>query len=1474
MYFISRFHVAGFGHKDAWYDGLTFDFRDRADDAGSPTHLILQAPNGTGKTSLLGAMFSVFEPDQNQFLPKLADPVRQFKGYLDPGGRPSLLAIELKTDGSSNTVVIGNVSALRDGASGEVSRHYFSYRADANGGMFDGRVSFDSLPGLTDAPGRLDGWDQWLAWLKTMRKRAAAHDWFQTDNQTDWNRNLTKNFSVDVALYRKMLQFSRVEGGVDKGFLSFKTQTDFLREFMALTLPEELLADALKLVHSESARMKAKPQREAERDAVIRLEAAFAGFAEQAAVLRAAEERHEAIDTRLRRLAAAMIEIHLQQRKRQNELDELVKEMNSRRTGAQRQIQRLDLNLDSVRETAFTMNAKMLAQNAEEMKRRRDEARRSRLANKAAQHVIGIELLEQRLGDVQAEIDRADAGLKNWRDEATRVGTRYACAVTVERKRLDLERGLLKQDLEHHEASIKNLESTRTELLERRTLLKTRADGLERELAALRGLALTLVREGWLASEDELAPDALARHQAAVAEAEAAFEAAETREQAARSRVEALQDAAAQARQTHQTAKKAVVAATELESTISRQGERLRALPGYALLGGAGDLLAASVASELLRVERDYHAKQIRTDADAARVKEAIEAIDRTRLAPPPPDTLVVAEHLRAAGITSAKPHLGYLAAVVPEREQATAVYLSDPARFAGVAIANPKELEAARRVRFDGLSLSTPVVVSAATNVAQAPATPDGFVVPPTRAATYHLDSAEAERQTLEGEYTRLVDESDQVMCSLKDLAALRKDLEEVRARAGGRTLADLRYATQEAEQLERTAASAKDRSETALADAKREREEADTARRAAAKRKQDLDRGSHRLTDYATRSEAARDQREDLAGIRLEQPQVEESFTKTTAELQEHRARADAVRERRGELNTEISALHQTLAGIAYKQDVTDTVLRECQLVPKPVADARSDYEEAVRLLDMEASQKTGPLREQEVSTKTAIRERRQEYNRHYGSLEPSEMDAFRQVDHDAEERRLATVEDSSDREREAFQSQKAVVDSGLEQLRNERRAKGRAQDSLETFDTVGAADKRVHELEIEIANQKKIEQTAAAQLHVHQSQLTALTPIVKALKDKIDRHKAEDLIRNAAGVVWIAQAEELAFGDLVGDEFAATYDANVDVLGEVQRARTESATRYGQFTALLGDPEITRSLKPLMIAGLTRNSYEEAAAEAEHLAHMLAARRMTIIEDLKELNADFTRIVREIERVADEASSALKKAGTKCVPDEIRVYGGQPILKLATDRLAVPQDVRFARLEGYLTRLVTTEQLPTTGAQLAAEAVLEFTQQDHLNVRILKVTQHETLDYLPVHALGSSGGEKAVAAVLLWALIAKLKREHGREKKKAPVGPLIIDNIFAQVTHEALLRLLRSMSEALKVQCIFTSLYEDPSIAAVFPKMLHLRPHVGRHKTTHRRHVEFADRQLVNLEAKLRAAAENAQTASSVPAEAGAA
>lgn len=225
---ILRCYVANYGLADAWYDGVLMDFRSN----DKPIHTIINLDNGGGKTTLLSFLFSVIDPRKDYFLKSRQNPNHKVSDYFSKNGVPGTCLLEWSAPTSSNphrVYVTGRSVYLRNNQ--DVEDIMFCYFKE-------------SATAIEDFPGPNLGsnepamhWDAIQAWL-TVRKKEQG--FFQNSVQLNWFDRLRADGIVDSAMIRTQMKFSETEGGVDS-FVAFKTQEEFLRKFIELSSPDDLM---------------------------------------------------------------------------------------------------------------------------------------------------------------------------------------------------------------------------------------------------------------------------------------------------------------------------------------------------------------------------------------------------------------------------------------------------------------------------------------------------------------------------------------------------------------------------------------------------------------------------------------------------------------------------------------------------------------------------------------------------------------------------------------------------------------------------------------------------------------------------------------------------------------------------------------------------------------------------------------------------------------------------------------------------------------------------------------------------------------------------------------------------------------------------------------------------------------------------------------------------------------------------------
>ena len=108
------------------------------------------------------------------------------------------------------------------------------------------------------------------------------------DRQSDWKRKLAEE-KIDTELLAAQVEFNKSEGGIED-FLNFRSESEFVRKFLAMTVPEAEAGPVRKVLAEHVGRLADLPRLQQRRDAMCQLKERFAPFVEIAGVAQAAQE--------------------------------------------------------------------------------------------------------------------------------------------------------------------------------------------------------------------------------------------------------------------------------------------------------------------------------------------------------------------------------------------------------------------------------------------------------------------------------------------------------------------------------------------------------------------------------------------------------------------------------------------------------------------------------------------------------------------------------------------------------------------------------------------------------------------------------------------------------------------------------------------------------------------------------------------------------------------------------------------------------------------------------------------------------------------------------------------------------------------------------------------------------------------------------------------------------------------------------
>lgn len=1452
---ISRIHLANCGFRTAWYESATFNLTDPA--TGLPTDTIINLENGGGKTTLLGLVFSCFETSQERFLKHIQSKHNSFSQYFTHDGVPGFIIVEWlmpprSAGGQPYRLVTGQAVSVRTTTDTDVDRMFFSFEERA-----DLRLEDIPAPGLTEpAAGSMNDFSRWVHDLQ--KKHADVY--ISHNRQAEWQRHLKDERLIDLDMLRMQVNFSAQEGGFDTGFLDFKTESEFLRKFLHLTSDTAKAEEARRSVVSVCELHRRKPQLQRRRDQLKKFRISLTAFAN------AARQYMDAVGTqRTMLISGAQLGQALQARAsehRKAHAAELGFEK-EQRAQAGAAMGDAALFLTEWITGTWVWHQKRVAQ----AKRRKDDAdslvsgleTQAKLlkAARLQQEILGIDV---RIQELEALAEAEMAELKPARDHVEIQGALLRRALFTEETRLKDELTALEGRLKQREDRRATLRSQKSKAEADELRLTREQTGLQTAEAQRNARRLVLQRDGLFKSDDEPADVAAARHDAAAA----AYLGERDLHRAARD------TARSQAGQHRADANAERVKAAGLDEQANSLGayiargeaelERLGQLP--ALLSAVEtdrvDPQSPALLPRLQDVITDSNRQKSLADVRLAELRATRQAIEDTGVAGFSHDVALVVQALQAAGVRSAMPFNEYIARAIDDAAKAEALVLSDPARYAGVCVAQVEFAKAAG-VTWQARRPSRPVMVSVASLDIVA-AAEDRLVVPPEDASAFNIPAATRLAYSLD---SRLQDEEQRRSAyELRHAQTLRaaQELETFATTYGNGQLAE---AAVKRSTLEEDASAARSRAtaldaEASTLDAKAQQHDKDQAEQE--RLRSEAAQAAQTVRQFQAEHESGREGR--LARLtELSQELAEASERKAEVELsfEELQTAHDADQIKKANTDVEQRLVGEERGRITY-YNKEYPAQEQLQQNPRPLPTLRELYEDARANYQTEEKNRLGSLSERIQGVKEQRAGKAKEFTRDFAGVNMADLKPYLPLDHEAELR---------------------TTDEQLTAARKEQvEASGQSQ-------SVGSESRKWY------ASNKQNIGTATSEFERHTAE--ELEPILEATKQKIDAAHArmraaneeanrasdrardklraaeadeqnEAILRSGMGLPEYPDPALIAaeIGALVGeapavpDSSAIVLDVNSGkqvstLLAEynsknagVAKLQTSARTSFDALKVAASDSTF-REVDPDVALQMVQNDFTAACTDAPRLLEHLDDRISTTESTLAGMQADFDTCVEEVLGVVRGAISTLNKAcsAEKCVPASAPYVGGKQVLKMRANFSAVTLDMRRAAMRNYLDVLADTLAIPAKGTDLIADAVARVYGKP-LGLHVLKMSVEETEQYVPVEKISNSGGEGVVMAMFLYLVINQLRAENHAQVQKNAGGPLILDNPFAKATTAALWRAQRLLASAMNVQLIFATALQDFNSIGEFQRFIRLRK-AGQNTKTKRWHLQVANLQL---------------------------
>lgn len=1430
---ITRIYVGNYGYQAAWYNGIVFDLTDPA--TGRPTDSIISLENGGGKTSVLSLIFSCFETAQERFLKRIQNKAIAFSDFFSKDGLPSIILIEWEmparvAGGAPYLLVVGQILAVRQGDKEEVDRVFFSFEATS-----DLHLRSVPAPNLSMAP--VHTMSEFSRWMQEAQK--VSPDFFHTRVQQDWQRHLRDERLIDIEMLQMQVNFSTQEGGIDAGFLTFQSEPEFVKKFLALTMDAERSASVRLAVVNTCDKLRKRPFIQLRLKELEKLQTSLSNFGSLAQDFHREQEAQRATTER----AGGVVRgLEVRQREREDaanrEAQAATEQQEAHRNNLKMEKQHVEdeVVLRTLQYQRSVAAAKKRLEDAETALRTAQQKHRH---IRAAQAMVGLHAAQSHTDALEQQAREANEELEPWRKRVELQGALLRRALHDEEQRVSGSAKSAETRRQSANVASDALSKERRELDITEKALVTRVAGLQAAEVSYETERARLVQEGTLEAA-ETSADAIERWESA---------AVTNRGEAQRCAEEARTEQANE-KDWHQRADAQKAESVRLKGEITQkrkfiadgQAER-EALSQLAILRSAAEADVADPDSTALPLALDRLAQSCermvtQSDVVLAELTASKASIEETGVAGSSRDVDSVIEWLKAGGVQSARPYNTFLSQALHDADEARRLVASHPARFLGVSVAS-SEFALAASLKTPRPQLRTPVMVSVTSLDPEAGGN-DKLVLDASDDAAFNVPAAKALLATLE---TRLQKESetrrlyaDRQQEAVKDKTRLQAYVQ----RYGNGALAAAK------DTLDRFTAEA-EAADVRASDAESKADECRTKAEALLQANYGFTQAAKEaanqvqtLWSFAKHHESGHNARlQQLGELEQEQKIIIERRAAIDYELAEHSEAKDAALQEKLELLGLAKDLGNERAALKY-YDKAFPAAENLAKNPQELTLLRSLYADAAQTFESQEENRIGVLHTQLKHAREKLNETKANFQQQFNGVLAKDMAPY-QGGNFTELLRVAQVDvASAAREEKAAISGKAVADSQAAEYSKSNKP---ARVATGEMHALSDADLAVRLIEVKslIVTYGQVAHTAkqTAEHATHQSskargEAEAALHLATMLRSALSLSLPEMII--VEPVELIGNAQEQVKGII------ETYNSKGEA---IRKARDAAYKAFDELKTAAGQKSL-QEVEPDIATQLQENSFVAACADSQRLLDGIQDRIGTTKSNLDGMQGDFDAGVGELLNLTNNAIGLLNSAVTsKKVPVGAPYVGGKAILKMRARFSELSVDTRRQALHLYVDHLIETSIVPAKGPELVAEALLRVHGKP-LGLQILKMVPDEALQYVPVDKIANSGGEGVVMAMFLYLLINQLRSETQAKLKKLGGGPLILDNPFAKATTPALWKAQRILAKSMDAQLIFATAAVDYNSVGEFNRIIRLRKQ-GRNTKTGRWHLEVAQ---VNL------------------------
>lgn len=1243
-------------------------------------------------------------------------------------------------------------------------------------------------------------------------------------------------------MLKLQVEFSRLEGSIDVAFLNFKNETEFLQKFLSLTMDEEQTSIVRNSVATACDKFKKKPE-----------------FQNRLNILNSLHDKLQIFQSAAQVLLEAKLEISACRLEGINLISGLLGTVDSYNATSKEKLGKIEIDTkekELLQEERLKLEERLtyikfehLGRNAEATRLRHEsfiqdlQQTRERLFYcRAAQMFSQILSTKAKISDLHATKELAEAGLKPFEEFAKQQGAIYKTLLERAKTALETSAQLAKQKSEQEKNLYDESANRLKEIALQKSSLEQRKAKLNAKKEQYEESRKEWFRKKILNFESERLSDAIGRNDAHLAQIEQTktkFEGELKNCQAASKELErklsSLSADLAAKQENEKYIREQVAKAESLFDMLKHNRFLCRAAESDCV-DPDSDLLLISVNKFLSDAQRNRDSVAV---AIALLHKEATE-ISTNGVASSSPDVEKVLAALLGSGVRSASAFGTYIANTMPDPILARSLVLSNPSRFLGIAVKTEKELERAKEIMKDPPSLAAPVVISLITTEKE-PETKHCTVGPENdskfnfasaqdfgQQIRSRLDKTEGEFQTIKLEIDALVDARSQLLkyqleYGVGKFESLRRELVQA--------VNSLKALNEERSFLNEELAERESERERIFASVKNTEMEISKQNQTLRLLERDHEMLEKPVTESLTELITLES---ELQSLTSQQSSLEEIGKKAQGEYMSQLTQSTEMTFRASKLDDEILTVSHWDSNFEVEATIRNN--------PISLEDAKNQYNGAASTLHYQERERLGVVARDIELAQERLDSQHTDYRKRFPSIDVKRVEEAMRLDFESEILALESAETAK-----IPQTEKAGTDSAI------------AKRELEQFLKVNASIVSSPSVIATLTDDQISEElyTLPESINSIIGGVSALEERLKGLEEEVkDLHGLSESLKDIAEGLTLhlgveEEIESSAPLSLAGKEEARELTRGIKKKYEstktkFEHANEESAKYYRSVEKVVGSSELIQA-EPEIALYLSAYNVEQASNASEQLTKSVEDRIQIIQSWLDSVQADFDATVEELHHLVNDGIRVLTLSCNKLIPESAPYLGGKPVLKMRVNLHGIPTEHRRFTLSQLLDSIITSGLVYKSGTDLVAAAIQKLVGKS-LGLFIAKLTRDESEQYAPIDKLSNSGGEAVSMALFLYILTAQARAEMQADTRRAPGGPLILDNPFAKASSPFIWRAQRAFARAMGVQLIFATGINDIDTLGEFEHFIYLRDG-GVNSKSGRHHIEHVELSLKN-------------------------